>query len=134
MDWLLSKNAEETNVTVMKVDVETTEKKDLLCCEVVAVDVRVKVNTRRASNIYTKAVTVAHQSVPTRSRGSHPMLISPSDPDRYYTISSFTTAREIDEEALEARKSSASKMEHGTKLAPRLIVYEAGFGSRSEVS
>jgi len=63
MDWLLSKNAEETNVVVRKVDVGTTEKKDLLCCEVVAVHVQAMVSMRRASNIYTKIGTIAHQPV-----------------------------------------------------------------------
>ena len=45
MDWLLSKNAEETNEVVTKVDVETTEEKDLLCCEV-DVHVQAMRNTR----------------------------------------------------------------------------------------
>jgi len=64
------------------------------------------------------------------------MSISSSDPDRCYeyTISSFMTAREIDGKAFEACKSSVSKMEHPAKLVSRLILCEAGFGTRSEVS
>lgn len=72
MDWLLSQTAEEMNVVVTKVNVETTEKKDLLCCEVVAVHVQAMVSMRRVSNIYTKAGTIAHRPVLTRSHGSCP--------------------------------------------------------------